>query len=147
MLQTNVGVDLTHFILLRLLCKRKPHRDSKAATVLILLLEPVRVVDQNQEQMPSPAAPEGKSSILSTTDLDTPDFRWVGLKKLTWQVGLLSPVIHLVDLALTLLAHCTQRSSCFFLCASYSYEYVLPVHTDRTMFGAHCHYQYLYRAV
>lgn len=29
--------------------------------------------------------PEGRSSILATKTLDTPDFRWVGLEKLTWQ--------------------------------------------------------------
>ncbi|CAM9906838.1 unnamed protein product [Scytosiphon promiscuus] len=28
---------------------------------------------------------EGQSSILSTTDLDTPDFRWVSLRKILWQ--------------------------------------------------------------
>lgn len=32
-------------------------------------------------------APEGRCSILSATTLETPEFRWVGLKKLTWQVG------------------------------------------------------------
>lgn len=32
-------------------------------------------------------APEGRCSILSATTLKTPEFRWVGLRKLTWQVG------------------------------------------------------------
>lgn len=37
---------------------------------------------------PAPdAAYEGRSSILEATTLDTPDFHWLGLKKLTWQVG------------------------------------------------------------
>lgn len=37
---------------------------------------------------PAPgAAHEGSSSILEETTLDTPGFRWLGLKKLTWQVG------------------------------------------------------------
>ncbi|CAN0169316.1 unnamed protein product [Laminaria digitata] len=29
--------------------------------------------------------PEGRCSIVSTTTLKTPEFRWVGLKKLVWQ--------------------------------------------------------------
>lgn len=29
----------------------------------------------------------GRSCILSTTNLDTPDFRWVSLRKILWQVG------------------------------------------------------------
>lgn len=27
------------------------------------------------------------SSVLSTTDLDTPEYRWVRLRKILWQVG------------------------------------------------------------
>lgn len=30
----------------------------------------------------------GQSSVLSTTNLDAPGFRWVSLRKILWQVGL-----------------------------------------------------------
>lgn len=30
---------------------------------------------------------DGRSSVLSTTDLDTPGFRWVSLRKILWQVS------------------------------------------------------------
>lgn len=34
--------------------------------------------------MPAPLNPNGLSSVLTSDTLDTPAFRWVGLKKLTW---------------------------------------------------------------
>lgn len=34
-------------------------------------------------------AAAGRSSILSTTNLDAPGFRWVSLRKILWQVGLI----------------------------------------------------------
>ena len=33
------------------------------------------------------AAGDGQSSVLSSTDLDTPEYRWVRLRKILWQVG------------------------------------------------------------
>lgn len=45
--------------------------------------------------------PEGKSSILTTTNLDTPGFRWVGLKKLIWQVISCSALMYILVYAHT----------------------------------------------
>lgn len=41
----------------------------------------------NKERTRMSPAGEVQSSVLSTTDLDTPEYRWVRLRKILWQVG------------------------------------------------------------